>query len=290
MIMSKLLCNCFSKKENNVNFSFKKISELLDKKDFNGIFNYIAGYVPNKLYKYYYLYEEDNEYAIEENKKRFNTLEQNKIWLSSFDKFNDPFEAENMYMDINKMKELGCSEEYIEQIRVVQNMIKSSYKVASFSSHLNECMPMWAHYANNYKGYCVEYEIVKKRAVFPVFYENTRNSSTIFVRIANDLLKCGKNPTKELQDLVLQEAMVLMLSYCIKHKSWEYENEYRVLIPDHDNLKLCEELGLKPVKIYAGLKTATSHIQRLQEISSKLGLGDIAKCSINAKNYQLDFH
>lgn len=270
-------------------FDFKKLFELLEEKKFDEIFNYIGEYIPKTLYKYYYLFDEDSDYAVAENEKRFNTLSENKLWLSDFKKFNDPFEARNFYTDIHKLKQSGYDDETIEKIKFTQHLIESSYKATSFSGHLKDCMPMWAHYANNYKGFCVEYEVLNTRCIFPVFYENTRNASTIFARILHDVYQCEKNPTTEMQDTVLQEAMLLQLSYCVKHKSWGYENEYRVLIPELSNLKLCGELGLKPIKIYSGLNTTSLHIDRLQEISLQLGLGNIAHCKVSETEYQIEF-
>lgn len=272
-----------------MNFDFQKLLDLLEEKNFDKVFDYIGEYIPKTLYKYYYLFDEDSDYAVDENNKRFNTLSENKIWLSDFKKFNDPFEAKNFYTDIEKLKQYGYDDKDIEAVKFTQYFIENSYKAASFSTHLSDCMPMWAHYANNYKGYCVEYEVLKTRCIFPVFYENTRNASTIIPRILNDVCKCGKNPTPEMQKDVLQEAMLLQLSYCVKHKSWEYENEYRVLIPEQNNLKSCNELGLKPVRIYAGLNTTSAHIDKLQEISSQLGLCDVAQCRISNTEYQLKF-
>ena len=217
------------------------------------------------------------------------TLSENKLWLSDFKKFNDPFEAKNFYTNIHKLKQCGYDDKDIEKIKFAQNLIENFYKATSFSTHLNDCMPMWAHYANNYKGYCVEYEVLNTRCIFPVFYENIRNESTIFARILHDLYQCGKNPTAENQNTIIQESLILELSYCVKHKSWNYENEYRVLIPERNNLKSCDELGLKPIKIYAGLNTIPAHIDRLQKISLQLGLGNIAHCKISEKEYQIDF-
>lgn len=272
-----------------MNFNFQNLFELLREKEFEEILTYIGKFIPKTLYKYCSLIDDNSDYAIEENEKRFNTLLENKLWLSDFKNFNDPFEAKNLYTDIALLKECGYDDKDIEQIKKTQHLIENSYKATSFSTHLNDCMPMWAHYANNYKGYCVEYEVLDTRCIFPIFYENTRNASTIFVQILHDVCKCGKSPTKELQDKVMQDALLVQLSYCIKHQSWKYENEYRILIPEIDNLKLCSDLGLKPVKIYTGLKTSEQHIARLQEISLQLGLGDIAHCKVSDNEYQIEF-
>lgn len=272
-----------------MDFNFEHLFTLLEQAKFEEVFDYIGKYIPKRLYKYYSLFDEDSNEAIKRNERKFKTLSENKIWLSDFKMFNDPFEAKNFYTDIQKLKQYGYDDKDLETVKFTQDLIESTYKVASLSTHLNDCMPMWAHYANNYKGYCVEYEVLNTRAIFPVFYENTRNASTIIPKILNGLLKCGNNPTQEMQNEVLKDGIVLMLSYCIKHKSWEYEDEFRVLIPEIDNLKTCEELGLKPVKIYTGLNTAETHINRLQEISQNIGLGDVVRCSISDNEYLLNF-
>lgn len=271
-------------------FDFQYLFELLEEKNFDEIFKYIGKYIPQKIYKYYPLFDEtESDAANDENSKRLKTLSENKLWLSEFSKFNDIFETKNLYTDIDKLKQNGYDDKDIEQIRFIQSLIEKSYKATSFSGHLKDCMPMWAHYANNYKGFCVEYEVINAKSVFPVFYESARNKSTIYARILHSICQCESNPTKANQDNALQEAMLLQLSYCIKHKSWEYENEYRILLPELNNSILCNDLGLKPIKIYAGLKTSAEHTHKLQEISSKLNLGAVAKCSVSESQYELKF-
>ena len=72
---------------------FDKYLNLIENGDEQGALRYRISCIPNVLYKYYPLYENNTDYNIAENEKRLSTLEKGKIYLSSLKQFNDPFEG-----------------------------------------------------------------------------------------------------------------------------------------------------------------------------------------------------
>ena len=68
---------------------------------------------------------------------------------------NDPFEFAGIYIDEMKLRDSGWSPDTIAGIK--QDLMDLFF-LASFSSNMNN-LPMWAHYANNHAGYCVQYKV-----------------------------------------------------------------------------------------------------------------------------------
>ena len=68
---------------------------------------YKSSIVPKTLYKYYFLFDERYINHEVENKIRLETLENNQLWLSSVDNFNDPFEFKAMFLDEQTIQERG---------------------------------------------------------------------------------------------------------------------------------------------------------------------------------------
>ena len=140
-------------------------------------------------------------------------------------------------------------------------------------------MPMWAHYSNNHKGFCVEYEKTLKPnkllrgLVYPVQYSETRsdisdlmdehiNLSEKRVYDLNGHLRAGT----ESQPL----AVIMMMLYNIKHSSWSFEQEYRLTVPS--NTPGLPELAVKPSKLYIGLNCPKVYADRLKEIGKVLNI------------------
>lgn len=117
---------------------------------------------------------------------------------------------------------------------------------------------MWAHYADNHRGYCVEYDIstlkenkeiktpfmyqdekkyfeerldlVLKGSLFPVSYSSKR------VKIPyTELNQLSKLPKKNIKKIPSLEEL-LFKAYVNKSTVWNYEKEWRVIIED----RICE--------------------------------------------------
>lgn len=81
---------------------------------------------------------------------------------------------------------------------------------------------MWSHYADSYKGFCIEYDFsgLKDTLIpFPILYSETRP-------LVPGNLWIDRN-----QESLAQATIDLILGLLTKDKMWEYENEWRVLIP-----------------------------------------------------------
>lgn len=180
-----------------------------------------------KLYKYYSF-----------NQNSLSSLLNEFCWYSDPRTFNDPFDTN--IIETN----------FLQEAKQAKILCLSSY---------NNSLLMWSHYASSHKGFCVEFtdysddELfeLKKRKIFPI---NSENSDLAIIRNTKPVKYMT---TEEIEEFIsdipidnnqfldyyrtLTEADKNMLcnkiddSLIIKHKDWEYENEYRIINP-RDNM------------------------------------------------------
>ncbi len=69
-----------------------------------------------------------------------------------------------LYLDEKVIKKYNYP---IEIIKELQNQYLNGFLIGCFTENdVCNCMPMWAHYANNHRGFCVEYKINKPKFFF----------------------------------------------------------------------------------------------------------------------------
>ena len=135
---------------------------------------------------------------------------------------------------------------------VLQNeldKLRNEIGVSCFVSD-NASFPMWAHYAKNHKGYCVEYDISTRDDVvddlFPVLYTDKIFDSTFSVDRSPDL-----NGIR-----VMKLAMV-------KAKDWSYEKEWRLIVPGRSG----EKYKMPKINaIYLGKKMIKNEKQSIVDV------------------------
>lgn len=110
-----------------------------------------------------------------------------------------------------------------EIVTGMNQRIRSSYKICSLTERLDS-LPLWAHYADNHKGFAMEYdfkslafESVMSLMLWPVRYNGVFN--------AGEMLK-GVRPGMAFNNLF---ALVAALH---KAPDWAYEQEWRLVLPD----------------------------------------------------------
>ena len=141
--------------------------ELLDKGKLEAAEAVRLKSIPDYLYKFYPL----SSFGYGQNDLRtFRTLSSGSIWLSSLQKYNDPFEGIGMYFDSNKLKEMGISLEIVQEM---EDKFTSQLATSSFTTELNN-IAMWAYYANDHKGFCIRYRIINKKVFYKMHYLEKR--------------------------------------------------------------------------------------------------------------------
>ena len=215
--------------------------------------------IPQKLYKFVLLTDEDAR-----NEKRFRSLEDNTIFFSTVNKVNDPYEFKSIYLTEEELVGLGWSEDRARDI-LAEYDPSAWFSITCLSGNDEHCLPMWAYYTNAYRGYCVEYSVDDPAQIYRVIYDAQRMPGAFAVSRMLFAHEAEKEKEAEYYQRLLK--MVLYM----KHSSWSWENEYRILnvltegMPSGSNVGL-SKIGLRTSRIIAGLNCKPEHRERLRAI------------------------
>ncbi len=192
-----------------------------------------------RLYKYISL---DND--VDLNNKKLSALTTSKAWLSTFAALNDPFEAKATFYNKEQLhNQTGARNLSLNLMGLALNYLNDKYVVYSLTENSYDCMPMWAHYANNHRGFCIEYEIdsnfYDKNDVMcemqKVEYSESKKSINMYIEEQLRFYEYMKSsnfnePTVEEQERIIDGLTTAQSkNFFTKHISWNYENEYRLV-------------------------------------------------------------
>lgn len=210
------------------------------------------------------------------NQKKLATLEKSCVFLSNPKNLNDPFDCGCAYYDFENRPQSTTATQMIEQNMA---LLPSYICICSFTGCGVQSMPMWAHYSNNHKGFCVEYDKTLKQnellrsLVHPIQYSETRSdiSNLMDEQIGLSVQRILEmaSPTRAGAE-AMPLAQIAFMLYNIKHSSWNFEKEYRLSVPS--NTSGLPELMVRPSKIYIGLNCPQIYTDRLKKIGNVLGI------------------
>ncbi len=259
---------------------------------FSAIYEVTRLYIPDTLYKFFSLNEDDVL-----NEKKFETLRNKKIYMANAREFNDPFDGKAFFYD---HKELSGIKQLKEHDGKLIDDFTSWHRETALTKNDTSSMPMWAHYANNHKGYCVAYDmndatnIVLKGCTFPIQYTEERLDITTYIKnyaekISAEVDRQIKLGVKEV--LFDDFSLIFIEQYLsnIKHLSWQYENEFRCSIGEKDNQE--PYINANPKAIYIGINCSNEHKTKLIEIANSLSI-PIYEMRINnfSEKFSLEEH
>ena len=235
---------------------------------FKQIYKVTRLHLPETLYKYYSLSD-----SSKLNEAKFKTLKSQHIFMSDIKDFNDPFDSRAFFYNQSDLLQF-------ERLRPHGGKLIDDFaaylKSSAFTDAGINCMPMWAHYANGHRGFCVSYDIKPEEnsdlcsQIFPVQYANTRiDVTTLMVEQARKIIEKTENSLLlDIKPIIISDLSLIYMSLLlsnIKHSTWSYEKEYRCTTAS--NAKGMPYLPAKPSGIYIGLKCSGKHVSRLIEIS-----------------------
>jgi hypothetical protein len=196
--------------------------------------------VPVRLYRYRNLGLE-----FELTQREIDTIKLQYVWASDYQNLNDPMEG--LYRpNINRSKSV-----YQETIRKIFNQKRASSGISCFSE-TNDNELMWAHYAENYAGLCVEYS--------GGVIEQGQNTNHGWVRVIY-----GDEPPQFNAEQLMNYVQAARTILSHKKSSWAYEREWRLVGPTGKTV-----FSNQPVRaIYFGSRTPAhvrlNFIAQLQE-------------------------
>ena len=220
-----------------------------------------------------YRYRKITDYSIKE-------LINDEFVLSRLNLQNDPYEGK-AYYDLNKIKDFflnnpnylktynekkwyrlyeDIKDDYIinNSGNNINNQISRLSYIASLSyDHSNEVM--WSHYANNGKGFVIEYDLdlLEEMAYSIGKTIFTGDINYIYKRIDNtdliiSILKLYLNSNISEEEKLASYNSFKQLLFT-KSNKWQYENEYRIALIDFENkLEHINLFNIKPKAIYLG--------------------------------------
>ena len=185
---------------------------------------------PSSLYKYY-----------SDRQEKLETVKHNKMWYSAPCNFNDVFDCDmsmdeegifqsilQMYPDRRGIREgspiwrdlLKTCRQQIRTFQSSYDILKSRMGISCLSES-DDSLLMWAHYANNHCGICVEYELleINRQLGFspvPIIYSDDR--VCVHTLDPNTL-------EKDIQGIFIE-------SLTSKSPEWSYEKEWRIIRDD----------------------------------------------------------
>ena len=171
------------------------------------------------------------------NKSSLEILINKKIYLAKSCTFNDPFDSQLLPKDFQQeLVDLGYQLEDV-QINEYNDYVKDrldGYGIFSMSeSHDN--ILMWAHYADSHKGFCLGFKNDLNRYFteydYPIWKEDViYDIDHPFQSVIDDLLKKRKyNSRDDFDNYCKLSDALLNAALTVKHKSWNYEKEVRVI-------------------------------------------------------------
>lgn len=180
----------------------------------------------NFLYKYKAI----DKYSLE-------ILINRELYFPTTNQFNDPFDGQLLPSDfISELKELGYAGP-VEEISRHDNFVKdriNGYGVLSLSRVCNDIL-MWSHYANAHKGMCLGFKPDLWRYFdnydWPIDHKTVRYSQDHpFKEIHSDLILQKRfNSNDGFLNLCEMSSALEDAAFTVKHSSWSYENEERII-------------------------------------------------------------
>ena len=230
-------------------------------------------YIPDTLYKFFSL-NDDNEL----NKRKFDTLHNQQIFMSKINEFNDPFDGKAFFYDSKQLAD-------IKRLEHVGGKIIDDFTAFNRGTALTEnntsCMPMWAHYSNNHQGFCVAYDMKNPAnttlagCTFPIQYTDERLDITSFMKNYFTKLssEVDRHVSEGIRQIPLNDLSLIYVAQflCnIKHSTWSYEKEFRCTAGAQ--AKGMPYIDAIPKAIYVGMKCKKQNRNKLVEIAKILSI------------------
>lgn len=281
----------------------------------------------------FYKYQSCNSKYFEENLKN---LFSQKIYLASKSNLNDPFEGSFRFRNSVAPRELAQAQgvafdNFLKQCQKNEpNLTAEELRKNLNSEEWNQCceklmvkeffknhgilcltsdssnIPMWAHYGDNYKGYCVAFEldfdwlinhIIKDNNLIIPIPEDMRNKYIYQILVGEEIISfiLAKNPEilgvfakidyrDEPPTLHMSEfnkinnqnehegvKYIVKNSIGVKFKQWWYEEEYRLILNLNSKIGGYMSLPhhapfLKVTGIILGDKMEPTHKKYIQDL------------------------
>ena len=158
-----------------------------------------------------------------------------------------------------------------------EKAVRKSVRISCFTTRRDN-MSMWHHYAGGHSGICIEYDTnaanqLFRRLLFPVIYGNSRFDASNFIGTPERPSYNNQFP---------------LYAAIFKSKDWEYENEWRLIIPGGEGDQY--QFFVVPIKaVYFGRAISDENKNKILEICRTKGITVFQTDLCDDSNYTLDF-
>lgn len=212
-------------------------------------------------------------------------IKNNEVYLCPLDKQNDPFEfaflddfgeVVKQVPELRQGSDITCMN-YALMIEDVWNKMreelysyKSKMSIACFCEDKDNLL-LWAHYANNNKGFCIEYSLLDLLEYFQCF---------LLPVVYRDTLPVLPGPGK------LSPYRLALERISTKSDVWSYEKEWRIIKCIEPSEKHCVEFP-KPTAIYLGSNATKRLENKLLELCVEKKIS-LYKMTVDRYSYKLN--
>lgn len=193
------------------------------------------------------LYQYISWYNAEMFKNVFNMILNEEITLKTPFSFNDPIDPPTKLLNESD----------------ILYKITNNFRMACLTTKPYNIL-MWAHYANRHEGICIEYDISKLSDIegnYILKKVEYNTNLTFDYNIESDNLFNIKN---DLQYYSTDSKYPIDIFF-MKHKTWQYENEYRLITYKGSNEKI--ELPIKHIYLGKNIKDADQKV--IEELANE---------------------
>ncbi len=244
----------------------------------------------------------------------FQSLKQPKALLKQFDFLNPDMQTaiENGLNALDEQTFSNLILQFIPNLDIfleacfgqLKHQIRNQIKMACVSMNIKSPL-MWAHYANNHKGFAIEYDFrgnaisqcsncqnhscsnIKNAVIYPVIYSDKRFDATQYGKwyIEQYMKMCFGIMT----DSVFYDEFLFTKASLYKSNDWKYEDEWRIICSTPNQImeqKECYAIKKKPVAIFFGSQISDIYRKILTGIADEKG---IAKYQMYVEDYSLKY-
>ena len=161
--------------------------------------------------------------------------------------------------------------QYMEEMCVLAYNARKKMGICSLSEVKNSA-EMWQNYADNYKGYCVEYDMrnyANADLLFPVIYDDQREINIVSNLVASFIGYMIKGLSSS---TIQTDKSQFIRMFLTKDVKWSYQKEWRIL-GDAD----CRLISPKINAIYLGKDVTVVNKSQMIEYCAKKNIVCICK-------------
>ncbi|NBA84774.1 DUF2971 domain-containing protein [Emticicia sp. CRIBPO] len=198
-------------------------------------------------------------------------LYENTIWFSNLESLNDPFEGKlrlGKFDDDDRGIGAILKKSNSSLVDSMENYLKGLGVLSLTEDNRN--LVLWSHYADNHRGYCIEYGLNK---------DEIKGTDLESLKIELKKVEYSDSP------FLLQGFRDIDFLLKVKHTDWEYEREHR-FISNKAGLHRIPENSIK--SIYLGANCSSFVEERLLCLCKEIGI-ELYRCSFKSHSYNLEF-